>query len=147
MLAFGPRGRNVINEGADWRCFVVDETGIPGAWGMIESLPAGAKAHAIVEIESDADRQPLNTAADVTVEWLSRNGEHATASSPRLIERLAQWTPPPGVGHVYLLAETSTVRAQRQGLVARGFPKDRIFAEGYWRPGRLGGHDHVDDAH
>ncbi len=147
VLAFGPRGRNVIVEGADWRLFVIDETGIPGTFGMIESLPAGAKAHAIIEIASDEDRQPLKTAADVTLEWLSRNGAPAEPSSPRLIGALEAWTPPAGVGHVYLLAETSTVRAQRQALVARGFPKDRIFAEGYWRPGRLGGHDHVDDNH
>lgn len=147
VLAFGPRGRNVINEGAAWRLFVVDETGIPGAFGMIESLPAGAKAHAIVEIASDEDRQPLETAAEVKLEWLSRNGAPAEPSSQRLIGALAEWTPPAGVGHVYLLAETSTVRAQRQALVARGFPKDRIFAEGYWRPGRVGGHDHVDDNH
>jgi hypothetical protein len=37
------------------------------------------------------------------------------------------------------------VRAQRQGLLARGLTKDRIAAEGYWRPGRVGGHDHVNE--
>ena len=35
------------------------------------------------------------------------------------------------------------MRAQRQGLIARGLPKTQIAAEGYWRPGRVGGHDHV----
>ena len=65
----------------------------------------------------------------------------------QLIEAIVNFEPPPGVGHVYLLGETSTVRAQRQNLVARGFPKDHIFAEGYWRPDRIGGHDHVDDQH
>ena len=33
----------------------------------------------------------------------------------------------------------------RQGLLARGFDKRQITAEGYWRPGRQGGHDHIRD--
>ena len=147
VLTFGPRGRNVLNDGADWRLFVGDETAIPGFFGMIETLPAGARARAIIEIHSDADRQTVESAAEVEIEWLSRNGAPAEPASPRLIEAVASFEPPAGVGHVYLLGETSTVRAQRQALVAAGFPKDRIFAEGYWRPGRFGGHDHVDDAH
>ena len=147
VLAFGPRGRNVLNEGADWRLFVGDETAIPGFFGMIEELPAGAKAHAIIEIQSDADRQTIEAPADLKLEWLSRNGAHAEPSSAQLIQTITRFEPPPGVGHVYLLGETSTVRAQRQALVAKGFPKAQIFAEGYWRPGRVGGHDHVDDNH
>ncbi len=147
VLTFGPRGRNVLSEGADWRLFVGDETAIPGFFGMIEALPPGAKARAVIEIQSDADRQAVESAGDVQVEWLSRGGAPAEPFSPRLIEAIANFEPPPGVGHIYLLGETSTVRAQRQELVRKGFPKDRIFAEGYWRPGRFGGHDHVDDMH
>ena len=147
VLAFGPRGRNVVQEGADWRLFVGDETAIPGFFGMIETLPSGAKAKAIIEIQSDEDRQAVATAADLDLQWLSRGGAHAAPASAQLIQAIASFEPPAGVGHVYLLGETSTVRAQRQTLVALGFPKDRIFAEGYWRPDRIGGHDHVDDQH
>ena len=147
VLAFGPRGRNVLNDGADWRLFVGDETAIPGFFGIIEELPAGAKARAIIEIQSDADRQTIENLADLEIEWLSRGGASATPSSARMIEAVASFEPPPGVGHIYLLGETSTVRAQRQDLVRRGFSKGNIFAEGYWRPGRVGGHDHVDDQH
>ena len=38
-------------------------------------------------------------------------------------------------------------RTMRRELIARGFPKQLISAEGYWRPGRVGGHDHVGDEH
>ena len=147
VLAFGPRGRNVLNDGADWRLFVGDETAIPGFFGMIEALPPGARARAVIEIQTDADRQPVLSHGEVEIEWLSRDGRHARPSSPQLIEVIKSFEPPAGVGHVYLLGETSTVRAQRQALVAKGFPKANIFAEGYWRPGRVGGHDHVDDNH
>ena len=147
VLAFGPRGRNTLHDGADWRLFVGDETAIPGFFGMIEALPPGARAGAVIEIQSDADRQTVESDGEVEIEWLSRGGAPAEPSSPRLIEAVARFQPPLEVGHIYLLGETSTVRAQRQDLVRRGFPKANIFAEGYWRPDRIGGHDHVDDGH
>jgi hypothetical protein len=29
--------------------------------------------------------------------------------------------------------------------LAHGMTREQIYAEGYWRPGRVGGHDHVED--
>lgn len=143
VLAFGPRGRNVIQPGADWRLFVGDETTIPPILAMIETLPARAKAHAIIEVADDADRQPVSSAADVTIDWISRKGAQAAPMSAALIERLAAWPLPAGHGHVYVLGETSTIRRQRHDLLARGLSKEQVFGEGYWRPGRVGGHDHL----
>lgn len=143
VLSFGPRGRNVVHPGADWRLFTGDESCIPPIFAMLESLPAGAKAHAFIEVQSDADRQPLNSAADVELTWISRDGAPAEPSSPRLIAAIAQFQLPAGIGHAYVLGETSTIRRQRHDLIARGLPKEQIFGEGYWRPGRVGGHDHL----
>lgn len=143
-LAFGPRGHVHLRPDADWRLFVGDETCLPGILAMIEALPAGARATAWIEIEHDGDRQPVETEGDVEVEWLVRN-THAEPMSPRLIDKVEAFVPPPGLGHIYLIGETSTVQHQRRSLIARGFPAAQIFAEGYWRPGRLGGHDHVRD--
>jgi NADPH-dependent ferric siderophore reductase len=145
-LAFGPRGRNTIHDGADWRLFLGDETGLPAIFAMLETLPAGAVAHVILETADESDRQLATSAADVTIDWISRNGAPAQALSQSLIDRLAAWTPPPGRGHVYLTGETSTIRRQRHDLLARGIvDKTQIFGEGYWRPGRVGGHDHLEE--
>lgn len=143
VQAFGPRGRNVIHPDADWRLFVGDETCIPAIFGMIETLPDGAKAHAIIEVADDGERQDL--AGSATIDWISRGGAHAEPMSWALIDRLAAYVPPEGRGHIYVLGETSTIRRQRQDLLARGFGKDQIFGEGYWRPGRVGGHDHLEE--
>lgn len=145
VLAFGPRGRTVINPGADWRLFVADETGLPPTFAMLESLPAGAKAHAIIEVASDHDRQNLSSPAEVTIDWVSREGAPAQASSPLLIAALAAYALPAGRGHAYLMGETGAIRRLRHDLLARGLTKDQIFGEGYWRPGRLGGHDHLEE--
>lgn len=144
LEARGPRGRTMINPAADWHLFVGDETCLPGIFAMIESLPKGAKAYAFLEVAEKADQQPLDAASDVELEWLVRNGP-AEPGSRRLIDRLALFAPRPGRGHAYVIGETSTVRTQRQGLIARGFDKSQISAEGYWRPGRQGGHDHIMD--
>jgi NADPH-dependent ferric siderophore reductase len=142
ITAEGPRGRTVVNGPADWRLFTGDETALPGIAAMIESLPAGERAYAIVEVAGPEEEQPLETAADLTLAWLYRGGE-PRATSDKLVAALAAFDLPEGVGQACVIGETSTVRAQRQGLIARGLPKTQIAAEGYWRPGRVGGHDHI----
>jgi NADPH-dependent ferric siderophore reductase len=142
ILAEGPRGRTTVSGEADWRLFTGDETALPGIAAMIETLPAGERAFAIVEVAGADDEQPIETAADLDIRWLHRRGKR-TAPSWALIEALEAFELPPGVGQACVIGETSTVRAQRQGLIQRGLAKSQIAAEGYWRPGRVGGHDHI----
>ena len=142
ILAEGPRGRTTVSGEADWRLFTGDETALPGIAAMIESLPAGERAFAIVEVASADDEQPIETAAELDIRWLRRTGRPA-APSWALIEALEAFQLPDGAGQACVIGETATVRAQRQGLIARGLGKAQIAAEGYWRPGRVGGHDHI----
>jgi NADPH-dependent ferric siderophore reductase len=142
ITAEGPRGRTTVHGPADWRLFTGDETALPGIAAMLESLPAGERAFAFVEVAGPQEEQAMVTAADLTMVWLHRLGP-ARPASPLLIGALAAFQPPPGVGQACVIGETATVRAQRQGLIARGMPKAQIAAEGYWRPGRVGGHDHI----
>jgi NADPH-dependent ferric siderophore reductase len=145
IRAQGPRGRTTVNPEADWHLFVGDETALPGIFAMIESLPPAARAMAVIEVRDADERQTPAAVAQVDIEWFHRNGP-AVAGSRALIERMALFAPPPGVGQAAIIGETAMVRAVRQGLIARGFPRERIAAEGYWRPGRVGGHAHVIDA-
>lgn len=142
VTAEGPRGRTTVRGAADWRLFTGDETALPAIAAMIESLPAGERAIAFIEVAGPEDEQLIETAARLELTWLHRAGP-PRAPSLGLLEALTTFQLPPGDGQACVIGETSTVRAQRQGLIARGMPKDRIAAEGYWRPGRVGGHDHV----
>jgi NADPH-dependent ferric siderophore reductase len=142
----GPRGRVVLNPDAEWHVFCGDESCIPGIFNMLEALPKLARAYVFLETGNEDDKQPLSPAADVSITWLLRNGAHA-GPSRILADRLAAFEFPAGLGHAYIIGETSNARAMRRELIARGFPRDQISAEGYWRPGRVGGHDHVDDEH
>ena len=142
IVAEGPRGRTTVRGPADWRLFAGDETALPGIAAMIESLPASETAIAFIEVADAAEEQLIETAATVEVRWLHRAGP-PQAPSLGLLQALTTFQLPPGAGQACIIGETSTVRAQRQGLIARGFPKDCIAAEGYWRPGRVGSHDHI----
>jgi NADPH-dependent ferric siderophore reductase len=141
--ANGPRGRTVLNPTADWHLFAGDETCIPGILGMLEILPSHAHAWAFIEIADEADKQPVTCKARLQFEWLERRGPGGP--SDFMLKRLQAFKLPPGQGHAYIIGETSNVRAQRQDLLARGMAKEQIAAEGYWRPGRIGGHDHIEE--
>lgn len=145
--ALGPRGHVWLHPEADWHLFVGDETALPALSLMLESLRPTDIATAVIEVESSADEQAIASPADARIRWLHRGGP-ARPGSAALIEALSLVSAPADRQvHIYLAGETSTVRTQRQGLVARGVARERISAEGYWRPGRVGGHDHVDDDH
>jgi NADPH-dependent ferric siderophore reductase len=139
--AAGPRGRTRLSGAANWHLFVGDETCIPAIFAMIETLPNGARAWAFLEVESDAEKQSVTTAGELRVEWIVRNAP--ARPNTLLLNRLKSFQPPAGAGHAYVVGETSGVRAQRHWLLANGWSKERITSEGYWRPGRAGGHDHA----
>ena len=131
--AVGPRGHTYLRN-ADWHLFVGDETCIPGIFAMLEELGGAAPAYAFLETESDADRIPLDAPAAIT--WLKRSG---TA----LADAVENFALRQGEGFAYIIGETAKVRAIRHRLLERGIARNRIAAEGYWRPGRIGGHDHA----
>ncbi|RFC61765.1 siderophore-interacting protein [Fulvimarina endophytica] len=143
FAAVGPRGHVVLKEDATHHLICVDETGLPAAQAILEGLPAHASALALIEIGMPDSRQPIVESDRIEVRWLCR--ADGTAPGAALISALHDMPPQPDATHVYLAGETSAVRDQRRLLVSYGYAKTEISAEGYWRPGRNGGHDHIDD--
>lgn len=140
----GPRGRTVFDPTAEWHLMTGDETCIPAIAHILETAPEGSKIHLFIEIATASDRVEFETSADVETVWVERNGVPA-GPSQLMSDAVAGFNLPAGRGKAYLIGETSNVRQQRRDLVARGMPKADLLSEGYWRPGRIGGHDHVDD--
>lgn len=141
ITAVGPRGHTYVRS-ADWHLMIGDETAMPAIFAMIEGLSRTDRAFAFIEIADDAERQSVESAAAVQINWLSRNGAPPGPSSI-LYDAVEGFAFPQGLGHASIIGETHNVRAIRQRLIARGLGKDQCSAEGYWRPGRVGGHDHA----
>jgi NADPH-dependent ferric siderophore reductase len=142
LIAVGPRGHTRLAGDVTRHLFIGDETCIPAIAAMAEHLHPAVRAQALIEVIDEADIQPLHSQADLTIAWLYRKA--APAGSTRLLLDAVQGLQIDRAStQAYVIGETSQVRAVRQHLIAAGLPKARITAEGYWRPGRMGGHDHV----
>lgn len=59
----------------DWYLFAGDETALPAIARILELLPDTATGTALIEVEDDAERQVLDTKADINVEWRNRRQE------------------------------------------------------------------------
>jgi NADPH-dependent ferric siderophore reductase len=141
--AKGPRGNAWIRPDAAWHLLAGDETCIPAIAHMLETLPADSIVHAFIETNGPGGEIPIASPGRVDLRWLHRGGP--AGPSDLMLDALNGFAFPEGSGHAIIIGETSNVRRQRHALIARGFPRERISSEGYWRPGRVGGHDHVDD--
>jgi len=138
--AIGPRGKITLHPDADWHLFVVDETGLPGALAMIEALPAGAVAIALVEVDSPDDEQEpgLYHGDRLDLHWLHRSGRSGRSvpgDPDAVLEAVAGVDLPTGAGHVYIAAEAGLVRGVTRTLRERGLQPDQISGKAYWRRG------------
>jgi len=129
----GPGGGYAPDAGADWHLLVGDDSALPAVAAALEALPAGARAHAVVEVPGCDDEQPVDSAADVTITWLHR-GE---ATLLETVQRLhADGVLPAGVPHAFLHGEAGDVRDLRRWARSElGVTRELLSASGYWRRG------------
>ncbi|MFG3162425.1 siderophore-interacting protein [Streptomyces sp. NPDC048232] len=111
-----------------------DETAVPAACAIVESLPAGTRARVWLEVPHAEDVQDLTTAADAEITWLVRDaagGPEATLTTLR-DARL----PDAGHPYVWIAGESGCVKALRRHFVhERGVDRRRVTFVGYWRQG------------
>lgn len=144
LVIAGPRGRIALDESADWHLLVGDETALPAIASMLRSVAPGKAAFAFIEIAAADEQQALQVPAGGHLQWLVR-GESTIGHGGLLIDAVAAFRLPPGRGHAYVMGETHTAKTIKDSLRDRGLARDQLSAEGYWRHGRIGGHDHLDD--
>ena len=131
----GPRGKITIRADADWHLFLTDESGLPAAFVMTESLAAGSDATLIIEIPGAQDEQELPAAASTRVSWLHRL-ERDTGDPAALAAEASEVELPPGSGHAYIFGEAKVVSRVREILAARGLAQEQMSPKAYWGRGR-----------
>jgi NADPH-dependent ferric siderophore reductase len=125
----GPRGSLIVPDTFDGYLLVGDETALPAIGRRLEGLAAGRRAVVLVEIEDDAERQPLSSAAELQVHWL-RRGERT------LVDALRELTLPEGEVFAWIACESGLSRQLRAVLLnEHGVSEDCMKAVGYWRQG------------
>ncbi|MGC9544511.1 siderophore-interacting protein [Streptomyces sp. UG1] len=118
---------------ADWLLIAGDETALPAIGTLLEALPERARAEVYIEVADQAEQQTFQTAGDVTLHWLHRDGTPA-GRSDALIDAVRGAEFPPGRPFAWLAGEAGAVRTLRRHLVNdRGLDKRAIDFSGYWR--------------
>ena len=132
----GPRGKVLLDEGAQWHLFAGDDTFVPAAFSMAGAVPAGMPVLVVLEVDNEADHQSLETAAALAgPEWLHREGG-PEGTPEQLVAALTELALPAGRGHAYLAGEFRVVNAMRAVLMERGMAAEDISPKPYWRKGR-----------
>ncbi|WP_418956101.1 siderophore-interacting protein [Streptomyces tritici] len=130
----GPGGAYAPDPAADWHLLVGDESALPAIAVALERLPAGARAHAFVEVADAAEEQKLATAAGIEVTWLHR-GERPVGAP--LVEAVRAFDFPAGDVHAFVHGEAGAVKELRRHLrLEREIPRERLSISGYWRLGK-----------
>ena len=142
-----------------------DETAAPAICSILESLPAGTRATAFIEVPHAADAQALVVAADVNLQWIARDAGEARledavrdylaqntadfapalALTAQLVEDIdvdvdMLWESPadaPGQFYAWLAGESGVIKSLRRLLVTEtGIDRKRVAFMGYWRHGK-----------
>ncbi|RZB14645.1 siderophore-interacting protein [Streptomyces sp. F001] len=124
-----------------------DETAVPAAAAILESLPAGTRARVWLEVHHAEDIQDLVTEADAEVTWLVEDESRGEvphrlkgvggAPIPMALAALrATQLPPAEHPYVWIAGESSCVKQLRRHFVGeRGIDRRRVTFVGYWRQG------------
>jgi NADPH-dependent ferric siderophore reductase len=118
-----------------------DETALSAIGGILEALPASARASAFIEVDNPSEEQSLRADAALAVTWLHRSGR--TSGSGQRLEDAARAAKLPDGAKVWVAAESSIVSAIRKHvLLEPQSDRNGLHAVGYWKQGEA---DHRDD--
>ncbi len=117
---------------ADWQLFVCDATGLPALGRLLENLPAGTEARAIVELPDASHEQRFDSKAELKLVYLHGSGNGIAPS--RLEAAVRGVSVPEGrTPYVWVAAESKAVRPIRKYLRHElGWPVTRYSVTGYW---------------
>ncbi|MEV5385093.1 siderophore-interacting protein [Streptomyces sp. NPDC052721] len=127
----GPGGAYAPDLDADWHLLAGDESALPAIARALETLPAGARAHAFIEVSGPEEEQKIDT--EVPVVWLHR-GDRPVGEA--LLEAVRGLEFPEGRPHAFVHGEAGFVKELRRLLrVERQIPREDLSISGYWRLG------------
>ena len=142
----GPRGSLIVPTAFADHVLIGDETALPAIARRLEELPAGARAHVVVEVADVDSTWTFDSAAEVAVTWAVRDGaprgraEALLSAVDTALDDVDRKD-----AYVWIAAESTVAKALRTHLLALGFSAKSMKAAGYWRLGGAGAHDVIED--
>lgn len=128
----GPGGSYRPSPEADWHLLVGDESAFGAIGASLQSLPSTAQAVVFALVERPGYEIEFPSSAQVTVNWLYREG--ASNVETVLVDAVRRALFPGGEFDVFVHGEAAEVRALRQHLVDdRRVDPDNASISAYWR--------------
>nr|WP_180205285.1 siderophore-interacting protein [Pseudomonas sp. SbOxS1]NYU05336.1 siderophore-interacting protein [Pseudomonas sp. SbOxS1] len=125
----GPRGSMIVPDIFDSYLLIGDETALPAIARRLEGLAANRRALVVIEVENGAEQQKLESAAQVDVIWVLREG-----GKDHLLSIVKQLTVPSGSLYAWVATESKMSRQIRRVLLDQhGLDEQFVKAVGYWR--------------
>jgi NADPH-dependent ferric siderophore reductase len=139
FTAIGPRGKVSLDPAATWHLFLGDETFAPAVGAMLDALPEGRRAVAVLEVDSAADARSLGDdmrgGHGIVVHFVERAGR-PVGQAAALLNVLASIDIPPVSRHAYLAGEHHVVGEVRRALATQGLAAEEVSPKAYWRVGQ-----------
>jgi len=130
----GPGPAKPLPPGADHYLVFGDMTALPAIAVNLAALPADARGHALIEIQSEADRQDIDHPDGLELHWLVNP---QPGHDPHLFEGVARslgW--PEGRVYAWSASEFETMRRMRRYLrEERGLGPSDLYISSYWKHG------------
>ncbi|WP_223505149.1 siderophore-interacting protein [Pseudomonas sp. GL-RE-29] len=125
----GPRGSMIVPDMFDSYLLIGDETALPAIARRLEGLAANRRALVIIEVENGKEQQVLESAAEVNVIWVLREG-----GKDHLLNTVKQVQVPAGNLYAWVATESKVSRQIRRVLLdEHGLDEQFVKAVGYWR--------------
>lgn len=132
----GPRGSFIIPADYEWHLLAGDASALPAIARRLEELPSGTRVSVIAQVDP-ADRRPLATSADVSLQWVD--------SSQALQDAVRAFELPAGEGYAWCAGEAADTAALRRILVeGKGHDRHAIRAAAYWKRGAAAHHENLE---
>lgn len=134
IVAVGPSPSYQPDPSADPLVLVGDETALPAMAAILEELPAGQPVRVFAEVADTAERQHVETSADVRWTWLHRDGIPAGHSD--LLGDNVRAADLGSRPRVWIGAEAQVVHSLREHCQhTLGLDRQHLYALTYWRRG------------
>ncbi|VVN40524.1 NADPH-dependent ferric-chelate reductase [Pseudomonas fluorescens] len=125
----GPRGSMIVPDIFDSYLLIGDETALPAIARRLEGLAGNRRALVIIEVENGKEQQVLNSAAEIDVIWVLREG-----GKDHLLTTVRQVQIPTGNLYAWVATESKVSRQIRRVLLdEHGLDEQFVKAAGYWR--------------
>lgn len=109
-----------------------DESALPAIARIAAEVPAGTRLKAIIEVEDEAEQQPLPSNGILETRWLHRRAYPVNATNVLVEATKEAIATMDEDTFIWVACEKEDVRSIRAFLKKRGHDKKRTYAAWYW---------------